>query len=156
MLDFKCSAHVSFSEAGEPERGIGSGQFRSYENVREDSSPGVVGTAAKPRLCLRDTHFFPLPNLLWHKRIIHGYVHILVLHINLPYSCVWRQLPRSPGLSSPSFPLALSTQRKMLPCLPSPEAILPGRSAARGLEKEAGGKRPSEAECDLEIQNWGL
>lgn len=72
--------------------------------------------AAKPRLCILDTHFFPLSNLPWHKRVIHWYVHILVLSINLPYSCMWWQLPRSPGLFSLSFPLMLSAQRSWPAC----------------------------------------
>ena len=33
--------------------------------------------------------FPPQSNLPWHKRIIHWYVHILVLNINLPCSRGW-------------------------------------------------------------------
>lgn len=57
------------------------------------SSPGAVRVAAKARLCVLDTHpphpHRPPSDLPWHKRLIHWYVRILVLDINLPYLCMW-------------------------------------------------------------------
>ena len=68
------------------------------------------------------THVSPPSNLPWRKRITHWYVHILVLNIDLPCSLRWWQLPRSPRLSSLSFPLMLSTCRETWGLF-SPEAI---------------------------------
>lgn len=105
------------------------------------------------------THVSPPSNLPWHKRITHWYVHILVLNINLPCSRRWWQLPRSPGLSSLSFPLMLSTCRETWGLF-SPEAIFLLRREGwvrNGGPEEEGGERktPPRCHCDLEIQRPG-
>lgn len=140
MLGFRSAQHMlAFLMQESLREPLALSSFAVTRMWGRTSSPGVVRTAAKPRLCLLDTHFFPLSNLLWHKGIIHWYVRIPVRNINLPYACMWWQLPRSPGRSSLSFPLMLSTQRKILACLPSPQAILPLRGG--GSEKDGGGKK---------------
>lgn len=130
-----------FSQAGQPEGppALAASQLLERRGGG-DVFPGAVRTAAKPRLCLLDTHWFPPSNLPWHRednslvRPHPGPPHKSSRLVHVVTA------PQVSGLSSLSFPLMLSARREILACPPFPGATLPQRRASRAEGWGAGGR----------------